>query len=422
MSKKVIICFVVCLLSVSAGWADNVSKNHTLDSLIQVALERNPSIQTIEHQFHAAEHRAGYAGWLPDPQFSIGLLNLPRTSFGFDETPMTGVSVGLTQSIPWPGKLSTQTGIAHLNAEAMAADLAARKNSIIRLVTYYYYDYSYWVRADDILHQNLNLIDDIIAVAQTRYANGMGSLQDVLRSETSRSRLENRILVAGQKSSSALIQLGWLTDKLETVLISLTPFLPPIPSNARYGTSDISNPILAGASLRSVMAAKRVDLARLSYWPDLMFGVDYRIRKNIPMDPVRGEDFLTFKVGLKVPLWFFVRQRNQTAAARQSFLGAQAKERTIINEIEQRILDVGLALQSLMERVEQYDHAILPQARATSEAAQVAYETGQLDFDGFLATQLDVMNIELERLDLLRQYNQQAAMLQELTAGDQGVK
>ena len=67
----------------------------------------------------------------------------------------------------------------------------------------------------------------------------------------------------------------------------------------------------------------------------------------------------------------------------------------------------------------QYELAILPQAQAAGEAAQAAYEVGQLDFNGFLSAQLDVMEIELERLELLTQYHQQAAAFRELAADTQ---
>ena len=134
------------------------------------------------------------------------------------------------------------------------------------------------------------------------------------------------------------------------------------------------------------------------------------------MDAVSGEDFLSFKIGLNLPVWFFTRQRNQTAAARQSYLAAQADEHAINNSVERGVADIVLVLQSLRERVEQYELTILPQAHAAGEAAQVAYEVGQVDFNGFLSAQLDEINVELERLELLKQYHQQTAALRELAS------
>ncbi len=421
MDKNTIICFLACLLLTPAGWADDISENHALDSLIQIALERNPTIQAADYKRIAAYNRAEYAGWLPDPMLSAAVLNLPRTSLSLDETPMSSLSLGLSQLIPWPGKLSAKADIARLHVDIKAVDLAARRDNIVRQVTHYYYDYSYWTLIEIVLTESQQLVENIIEVAQTRYSHSGGSLQDVLRSETSRTRIENRILMARQKSTSALLRLAQLTDNPRAFSAALEPVLPVIPQENVAVPTEFSNPVLARASVGSALAKRKLDLAKSDYWPNLTVGVDYKIRKDMPMDAVSGEDFLSFKVGLNLPVWFFARQKNQTRAARQSYLAAQANERAMINSIERQVADIELTLQSLRERSEQYDRAILPQAQATGEAAQVAYEVGQVDFNGFLSAQLEVMNVELERLELHKQYHQQTAALRQLVANSHEV-
>ncbi len=407
-------CLLVCLALTSTGWTNGKNANRTLDSLITVALERNPAIHAAAYRRSAAEFKAKSTGWLPDPTLSMAVLNLPRTSLSFDETPMSGVVLGLSQAVPWPGKLSAKADIADLSARVKETDLAARRAAVIREVTHFYYEFSHWASAEWVLTEKMQLVESIIRVAQTRFANGDGSLQNVLRSETSKARIENRILMARQKASSALLQLARLTDNPKTVDAELAPILPQIHQQDLVTDSELPNPWLAKASFGWAVAKRKVDLAKSAYWPNLMFGVDYRIRKDIPMDAVSGEDFLTFKVGLSLPIWFFGRQRNQTAAAEHSYLAAQANEHAVRNHIDRQVADVSLALRSLRERTEQYETIILPQAEAARKAALVAYEVGRVDFNGLLSAQLDVMNIELERLELLKQYHQKTAALSEL--------
>jgi len=421
VDKYIIICFSICLLLTPAGQAENIYESHALDSLIQVALERNPTIQAANYKRIAADNRAEYAGWLPDPMLSAAVLNAPRTSLSLDETPMSSLALGLSQRIPWPGELSAKADIARLHVDIKTADLMAHRDNIVRQVTHYYYDYSYWTLIETVLAESQQLIGNIIEVAQTRYSNSSGSLQDVLRSKTSRARIENRILMARQKSSSALLRLAQLTDNPGTINHAFEPVLPAIPLEDVAVPIKLSNPILARASVGSALAKRKLDLAKSDYWPSLTVGIDYKIRKDMPMDAVSGEDFLSFKVGFNLPIWFFARQKNQTRAARQSYMAAQADERVVINSVERRVADIESALQSVRERADQYDRAILPQAQATGDAAQVAYEVGQVDFNGFLSAQLEVMNVELERLELLKQYHQQKAALRQLVANSQEV-
>ena len=76
--------------------------------------------------------------------------------------------------------------------------------------------------------------------------------------------------------------------------------------------------------------------------------------------------------------------------------------------------DAQSALEFADRSIEQYDRSILPEAEAALEAAEVAYKVGQIDFNALLTAQTDLLDIRLERLDLLRRYHQTRAALTEL--------
>ena len=166
--------------------------------------------------------------------------------------------------------------------------------------------------------------------------------------------------------------------------------------------------------MNSSAAEKRISLERSRYWPNLMLGVDYRLRENVPGDPVAGENFLSFKVGLSIPLWFFKKQRNQTKAAQAMYASAQYQEHAVKRKVDQHLSDIQTALQTYSSSLMQYDSAITPQAQAGFETAQIAYEVGKVDFDALLSSQLELLEIKLERLNLLKLYHQKTAELYEL--------
>ena len=167
---------LICFLSLPlASMAGEEQASQTVDSLIRVALAANPDIRAAQFDLAAAEYNAKTAGSLPDPQLSVGALNLPRTSLSFGETPMSGLSIGLSQAIPWPGKLRARGTIARLHTEATAQSANAWQNSIVRQIRAAYYEYSYQILAQRILEENLLLTENIIKAAQVRYANGLGS-------------------------------------------------------------------------------------------------------------------------------------------------------------------------------------------------------------------------------------------------------
>jgi len=412
-----ILILFCCVQNITASGRPDV--DNTLDTLIVTALRNNPDLKAVGFSSRSAEFKTGAAGKLPDPQLSFGLLNLPRSSFSFDETPMSGMSVGLNQTFPWPGKLKAKSSLEHLEADYLNLQKTTFRNNIARQVRESYYEYSYRTLSDSVLVRYLELITALTDVVETRYANGFGSAQDLLRVQTTRSRLETRRLLIKQQARSASLKLAWLTDNPNIAELSMPAYLnPDIFRDKRIFSTEFkeNNPSLAGMAVKTGVAQKQLALTRAEYWPDFTVGVDYRIRKNIPGDPVRGEDFLTFKVGLRLPLWFS-KQKSNSKAAYQTLQAAHEKERALASRIEQMINDQAGQLRTVRESFIQYDVVILPQAEAAFEAARVAYEVGQVDYNALIAAQLELLDIELERLSLLKDYHVTLAALKEL-AGD----
>ena len=415
-----LICFLSLPLPSLAGDKQTPT---TLDSLVRIALAANPDIRAAQFDLAAAEYRAKTAGSLPDPMVSVGALNLPRTSLRFDETPMSGLSIGLSQAIPWPGKLQARASIARLQAQASAQSADAWRNSVVRQVRAAYYKYSHRVLAERILTENLDLTQNTIEAARVRYANGESSIQEVLRAQTAYGRLENRLRQTSQERRSAMAELNRLTNSTISADAELDAYLvPPEGPNVEFApaVSGEQNPLLIGASLQARAAESRLKLVKADYWPDFTVAIDYGIRRDIPMDPVRGEDFISARIGLRLPLYFWSKQKNNSRAARQAMLAAESREQAVRKQIEQQLTDNTLALQTIRLSIAEYDETIIPQARAAWEAARIAYEVGQVDFDGLLASQMELLNIELERLDLLNQYHQKRAERDELLGSEYG--
>jgi cobalt-zinc-cadmium resistance protein CzcA len=155
-------------------------------------------------------------------------------------------------------------------------------------------------------------------------------------------------------------------------------------------------------------------LAGKNYYPDFTIGVDYRIRDKIAGDPVEGADYMTFKIGLNIPLWFFAKQKHQLRSAYFHTMASRENERTIRDALESELNNKLSYLDFAFKSAEEYANSIIPESEIALEAAVKAYEVGQIDFDALLAAQSDLLEIRLEYLDLLRQFNQTVAVLKEL--------
>ena len=408
---QIALIFLLCLPDLRG---EDHKGNHIIDSLIQIALENNPEILSGRYMHQSAEYKAKSAGAVPDPKFTIAALNLPRSSLSLNETPMSGIALGLSQTIPWPGGLKAKKAVAQLQSDNKKQDIRRRENNIIRMVKHYYYDYSYWVKAKLVVDANIELIQFNTNIAETKYANGAGSKQDVLRSYTTMARLENKKLMMAQMSRTALLHLGRLLDDTSIVHANLPAYLPE-ELDSRGKVMELNNPNLIKAGIRKSISDKKLSLAKSGYYPNFTLGVDYRIRKDLPMDAVRGEDFISIKAGFQLPLWFFTKQKNETKSARLALKASEENYRSMRNMLKQEISAVQLAMTTLAESLEQYNNNIIHQARAAYDAARTSYEVGEIDFNDLLSAQLDLLEIELERAELLKNYWQKYAEYSELS-------
>ena len=71
----IIIFSLLFIYNVSAG---EESGNTVLDSLVEAALDNNPLIKAAKFRQQESVTKRKYAGWVPDPQFSVGFLNMPK--------------------------------------------------------------------------------------------------------------------------------------------------------------------------------------------------------------------------------------------------------------------------------------------------------------------------------------------------------
>lgn len=406
--------WLMVLVLVAALTTDEArAGQETLDSLIATALANNPGFKAANFNARSSEYSAKAAGTLPDPNFSVGLMNMPRSSLALNETPMSGVSLGVSQMIPWPGKLRARSHWADLGQKRDEMDARTIRNRLVHNVTSAYYDYSYWSLGTEIIKESIALINATTRVTEERYSQGDATAHDVLTAQTSGSRLEIRLLKAEQMRKSALLEL-WRTVKDSSAIANLPPFLPD-PSNGQgTGQALAANPVLRDAELAVEQARVGRSLAKSEYWPDIMVGADYLLRQTPADRSMDGENWLSIHVGVSLPLWFFSKQKNEVRASEQMVLATRERAQEVRDMVEREIEDARLNLTVLEQSLRSYDTAILPQARAGYEAAEIAYEVAKIDFDALLSTQMQLLDIELERLDLVYRINQTEAQLVEL--------
>ena len=157
--------------------------------LIEEGLHRNGGIQSMKAEVASLQSEIPFAGSLDDPRLGLAILNLPADSFRFDREPMTQKQISIAQKIPWFGKLDLRQQRAALNASRLGALLAAKRLELARDIAVAYYDLGFVARSLRVNALLTEEINQLLQVAETRYATGSGLQQDVLQAQVELSKL-----------------------------------------------------------------------------------------------------------------------------------------------------------------------------------------------------------------------------------------
>lgn len=177
-----------------------------LDALIQEALAAHPQLEQARQTSSALAEVPSRAGSLPDPRVMLAgqnvLLDWPPLS------PMTGVALGLSQMVPFPGKLGRRADIASAmhGASLRATDVAEAR--VVERVENAYWEVHFAERSLAVVEESVLVLDTLTNVVHARYGVGQAAQQDALQAQVAHSRVRARVEVHRQALDSARRRLN----------------------------------------------------------------------------------------------------------------------------------------------------------------------------------------------------------------------
>lgn len=387
-----------------------------LAAALDLAVAANPALQAVRLRADAAAERVSQAGAWPDPRLALGLMNRPLNGFGTDE-PMTMNQIQLSQTLPWPGKLGFGRERAeHLaaaslhDADEAAAVLVARVKSV-------YFELAYMDRALATMEATRGLLRDFFRVSQTMYAVGTGLQQDVLQAQVAIAQMSEDITVMEQQRVAMAARLNALLGRVATAAVGafeLPSVLDQLPSlDSLMSTVVGRRPALRAAAERVEAADAGYRSTRRQLYPDFMLTIGYGHRPQY-------NDMLTAMVGISIPLWAGSKQLAQRREMEATRAMHEAQASDLYNETLARLTELRAAAERARALVQLYTTGVLPQARASVDAALSAYRVGRVDYTTLVNNEMTVNRYEIETVRLTAQYHQAAAEVEALVGGTVG--
>jgi outer membrane protein TolC len=410
-APSAITCLVAMLLV--ASLAHGATAPTPLDALVTEALQHNPEIRaaTLEHE--AALERRAPARALDDPMLEFGIVNasLP-VSLRRDD--MTMQMLGLSQKLPFPGKRRLREAVAGADAEAIGHAVQETTNRIIRDLRIAYANLALADRASLIVGHTEQTLRSLASIAASRYAVGRASEADVLRAGARSAQIRQdllRLRTDRQTAESEIRRLVGRIDAGDSIVPVVAGMLPGTEAPGRDGAQ---RPQLAALRAMEVRGELELALAERDYYPDveMKFGYGHRERS---LDGLPREDVVTMTFAVNLPLWRKDRLGPRVAEARA--LRARAAAMAESQRLETR---AGIEQQSARaaearETLALYRSALLPQARAATDASRAAWEAGGGDFGAVLDATIREYEATLAELSALTAWDRARAEIDFLT-------
>lgn len=398
--------------SVTERWRGDRS---ALDSLVTLALAVNPAISSAAAHVDATRARIAPAGARPDPLLMAGIQNFPISQPGFSDF-MTMKMIGVSQSLPYPGKLGLRTRAATDEARAAESELASVRLDVSQAVEDAYYDLAFLDRAMQIVARNEAMLGSLAVVTQAQYASGTGAQADVLRVRMETARLSSQAAGLAEARRAALARLNASLDRPSDSPVS-APVIPDriaraaVPdsgtvvhfTSAALGARVSDSPLLPLDSLQALAIryspmlqaheaeiraqAARVELARKEHLPDVDVSLQYGERRN------RG-DMVSAVVTIPIPLQRGRKQDAEAAAAHAELDALEAGHRAAVDALRSELAAAVSDVERSRTQIALTTTAIIPQARATLASATAGYQSGRVTFTSVIDAQVSLFAIE----------------------------
>lgn len=351
-----------------------------LQQMIAETLQNNPALEAAAQRVTAVEKTISQSGALPDPKLTLGLMNLPLNSFAFNQEPMTGKVASVMQMFPLAGKLGLNKKMAGFAKTAETYKQQETTNHIIASVKKAYFELYAVDRAVETVLINKALMQQLVNVAQTKYATGTGLQQDVLRAQVELSKIEDDLLMWGQKRIAAVARLNTLLNRPGEAEIAVTPgelgLLSPAGSEKPLA---ITRPLLRAWREMINRSAAAVERKQRDYWPDLTVSAAYSQRDDLQNGAVM-HDFFSATASINIPLYFKSKQRSAVQQKEADLAAVQAQYQDVLNSVRSDSISVAAELDRNRKRVALYDGGILLQAKQSLQSALAGYQVGKVDF------------------------------------------
>ncbi len=420
LSRRVSVILLSVVLAAPVFAQESISSHAgtvtSLSDLLAEAEKNNPQIEAARQGWQAAKQVPTQVSTLPDPQFNLQHVSVgsPRPFAGYTNSDFAYLGLGVSQDIPYPGKLRLKGEIAKRDGDVSQQQVESVRRAVLAELKGTYFQLAYLSKTLTILEQDGELLKQVEQAADARYRSGMGTQQDVLQAQLQKTKLLREIAMHHLQVGKLEAQLKQLLNRSQGSPDIEPDDLTETPLAQTYddllAAAQTQNPELAGAQKMIEKQSFQVDLARKDFYPD--FNVQYMWQRT---DPTQFRAYYMLSFGIKVPIYRSRKQRPELAQAEAEQLRARSEFQAQSQQLAGDLRSQYVIVQQTSKLLKIHREGLSPQARSEFQAGLAAYQSNKQDFQALLTAFLDVLHLDEDYWQNMAEYETAIARLEQLT-------
>jgi len=400
-------CLIIFVLAAIVD-TQCASEIMSLDALIKKAYVNNPEINSARKKSDAMNTVSSQMKTPENPQFFVDYQKMPSGSFspGSAEEKMFGI----TQMLPWPGKLKIDARIAGQDAGIAELEEKNTEIGVISKLKAAYAEYFYINKEIEIYAENAAIMGNMSKSLESRYAAGSASQADVLNAQVEASKMSNMLLNLKEEVELSRAMINMLVGGNPDENIGA-----PENIQIEYISNDWdsikrivlkNNYDIKKQNLKIIKSKLQKNYGARGFFPD--FELTFRKRRMGNM--WAGNDFM---LGFTTPLWFWKPALNVKQMSYELEMAEyDSKSAEIAVIYNARIYFTRI--ETSRNLIELYKTGIIPQAEQSKKAAETEYFSGKGDFLQFLDSARTLLSFKIDYYKNVMEYYQNLAMLEQI--------
>ena len=387
-----------------------------LELLVAFGYEWNPGLKAAREKIRAVLEQYPQAAYLENVlrQYNAFTKQLDTKVGPMPHKEMTAMK------FPFPGTLALKGQVITEDVLIAQKEFEIALRDLVTEIKLAYYDYLFVVEATRINKENQKLLQQMIAIVQTKFRVGQGKYSNVIMAQVELSKLAEVIITLEQQRETIIARLNTLLNASTDL-----PLGDPVPIEEERVTLALPDLYKLAVDKRQEIQKQKlaiskmglmVEMAKQMTYPDPTLGASYF--ENRAMADLKHTE--------KMPMTFSARRRlNPANSAWFGHRSSYIREMDVkIEAMAHKIEELETNLRFVVKRhhfgmetanrsIRLYRQTLLPQARQALDALNIAYQAAQIDFLSFLDAQRTLLKLKIEEQRALRDYRQHLAQLEQ---------